>query len=121
MPSRQQKSAKKGSKRYLMYGPNYILLTLMWDDGRSPGHENVSRWFLNRSKQLLGLSKVINRVSLGNCSKWNSSFQNWSKALSLGVSELKISWLLRLQHTLCVNDKVNRHLSKKMKIKKKNA
>ena len=48
MPSRQQKLAKKGSERYLMFGPNHILVTLMWDDGRYPGHENVCRWFLNR-------------------------------------------------------------------------
>ena len=41
MPSRQQKSTKKGSERYLMFGPNQILVTLRWDDGRSPGHENV--------------------------------------------------------------------------------
>ena len=39
MPSRQQKSAKKGSERYLMFGPNHILLILRWDDGRSPGQE----------------------------------------------------------------------------------
>ena len=31
-----------------MFGPNHILVTLMWDDGRYPGHENVCRWFLNR-------------------------------------------------------------------------
>ena len=29
-------------------------------------------------------------------------------------------WLLRVRHTLCVTDKVNRHLSKKMKKMKKN-
>ena len=28
-----------------MLGPNHTLVTLRWDDGRSPGHEN--RWFLN--------------------------------------------------------------------------
>ena len=50
MPSRQQKSAKKGSERYLMFGPNHILVTLRWDDGLSPGHENVCWWFLNRYK-----------------------------------------------------------------------
>ena len=48
MPSQQQKSAKKGFEWYLMFGPNHILVTLRWDGGRSPGHENVSRWFLNR-------------------------------------------------------------------------
>ena len=50
MPSWHQKSAKKGSERYLMFGPNHILVTWRWDDGRSPGHENVCRWFLNRCK-----------------------------------------------------------------------
>ena len=34
MPSRQQRSAKKCSKMYLMFGPNHILVTLRWDDGR---------------------------------------------------------------------------------------
>ena len=43
MPSRQPKSAKKGSERYLMLGPNHIL---RWDDGCSPGHEKACRWFL---------------------------------------------------------------------------
>ena len=33
-----------------MFGPNHILVTLRWRDGRSPGQENVSRWFLNRYK-----------------------------------------------------------------------
>ena len=51
MPSRQQKLAKKGSERYLMFGPNHILVTLRCDDGRYPAHENVCRWFLNRYKQ----------------------------------------------------------------------
>ena len=50
MPSRQQKSAKKGSKMYLMFGPNHVLVTSRWDDGRSPGHENVCHWYLNRYK-----------------------------------------------------------------------
>ena len=50
MPSRQQNPAKKGSERYLMFGPNHILVTLSWDDGHSPGHENVCRWYLNRYK-----------------------------------------------------------------------
>ena len=49
MPSQQQKSTKKGSKRYLMRGPNHILAILRWDEGRFPGHENVCQWFLNRS------------------------------------------------------------------------
>ena len=46
MPSRQQKFAKKGSKRYLMFGPNHILVTLRWADGSFPGHENNCQWFL---------------------------------------------------------------------------
>ena len=50
MPSWQQKSAKKGSERYLMFGSNNILVTLRWDDGSSPGHENACRWFLNGYK-----------------------------------------------------------------------
>ena len=33
MPSRQQKFTKNGSERYLMFGPNHILVTLRWDDG----------------------------------------------------------------------------------------
>ena len=41
MPFRQQKSTKKGSQRYGMFGPNHILVTFMWDEERSPGHENV--------------------------------------------------------------------------------
>ena len=47
MPSRQQKSEKKGSAKYLMLGPNHILISLRCDDRRSPGHGNVSRSFLN--------------------------------------------------------------------------
>ena len=39
MSSWQQKSAKKDSKSYLMFGPNQILVTLRWEDGRSFGHE----------------------------------------------------------------------------------
>ena len=50
MPSRQPKSAKKDSKRYLISALNHILVTLRWDDGLSPGHENVCRWFLNKYK-----------------------------------------------------------------------
>ena len=41
IPSRQQKSPKKGSERYLMFGSNHILVTLRWDDGLSSGHENA--------------------------------------------------------------------------------
>ena len=43
MPSPQQKSAKNGPERYLILGPNHILVTLRWDDGRSPGYENACR------------------------------------------------------------------------------
>ena len=47
MSSRKQKSTKNGSVRYLMFGANHILVTLRWDQGRSPGHENACWWFLN--------------------------------------------------------------------------
>ena len=79
MLSWQQKSAKKCCKRCLTFGPNHILVTLMWDDGLSPGHENVCRWFLNRYRKLLDPSKLRNCEFLGKCSKWNLNFQNWSK------------------------------------------
>ena len=46
MPSQQQKSANQGSERNVKFGANHILVTLRWGDGRSPGHENVGRWFL---------------------------------------------------------------------------
>ena len=38
--------------------------------------------------------------------KWNLNFQNWSKALSLGVSEpTKNSWwLVGVHHTPCVKE-----------------
>ena len=35
----------------------------------------------------MGPPKLRNRVLLGKCSKWSLHFQNWSKALCLGVSE----------------------------------
>ena len=69
-PPRQQKFTKKDSKRYLMFGPNNILLTLRWNDGCFPGHENVCRLFLNRCKWLLGPSKLRNRVFVGKCWIW---------------------------------------------------
>ena len=53
MPSWQQISAKKGSERYLMFTPNHKLITLRWGDGRSPGHENVCRWFLLKQIQII--------------------------------------------------------------------
>ena len=40
MPSRQQKSAKKGTKMYLLIGPNLILIILRFTDGNSPDQEN---------------------------------------------------------------------------------
>ena len=49
--------------------------------------KNVCRWYLNSYKELLGLSKLRNCVFLGKCSKWNLNFQNWLKALWLGVFE----------------------------------
>ena len=52
MPSRQQKSAKNGAERYLIFGPNLILVTLGWDDGRSCGHENGCRWFFQKELTL---------------------------------------------------------------------
>ena len=70
-----------------MFRPNPILVTLMWNELRSPGHENVCQWFLNRYIQLLGQSKLKNSVFFRKCCEWNSNFQNWSKALCLGVSE----------------------------------
>ena len=44
------KIPKKGFKRYLMFGPKHVSVTVRWDDGRSPGDENVSQCFLNRYK-----------------------------------------------------------------------
>ena len=88
MPSWQQKSAKKGSKRYLMFGPNHILVTLRLDD-----HENAP-W---SRKCLLMVLKYIQIITGSvktkkSCFSWkmfeiNLNFQNWSKALCLGVSE----------------------------------
>ena len=106
IPSRQQKSAKKGSKRYLMFGPNHILLILRWDDGRSPGHKNVCRWFLNR----------ISCVFLGKYSKWKFKFSKLVKIICVKLfPSQQNGWLLRVQDTLCVTDKVNRNLSNKTK------
>ena len=64
----------------------------------------------------MGPSKLRNSVFLRKCLKWNSNFQNWSKALCLVVSEpTKRLAAQSMQHALCVTDKVNWHLSKKMK------
>ena len=35
-----------------MFGPNHILVTLRWDDGCSPSHDNVCRWFFNFQRNL---------------------------------------------------------------------
>ena len=43
MSSQQQNLAENGPERYLMFGPNHILVTLKWNDGHRPGHENVSQ------------------------------------------------------------------------------
>ena len=45
-----------------MFRPNHSLVTLRGGDERYPGHENVRWWFLNRYKQLVGPSKLRNRV-----------------------------------------------------------
>ena len=42
------KIRKKGFRKVYMFGPNHILVTLRWDDGRSSGHKNVWQWFLDR-------------------------------------------------------------------------
>ena len=43
MRSWQKKSAKNVSERYLMFGPNQILVTLRWCDRPSAVHDNVCR------------------------------------------------------------------------------
>ena len=61
MLSRQQKSAKNGPERYLIFGPNHILVTLRWDDGRSAGHESVCRrFFFQRNLRWLFLEIETN-------------------------------------------------------------
>ena len=45
-PSAAVKIRKESSKKYLMFGPNRILVTLRWDDGRYPGHENENVFWL---------------------------------------------------------------------------
>ena len=47
-----------------MLGPNHILVTLRWDDGRFLAPENVLRRFLNRYNYL------VDRVFLGKCSEF---------------------------------------------------
>ena len=62
---------------------------MRWDDERSPGHDKptclsvVLKWI-----QIITESVIVRfRVFLRNYSKQNLNFQNWSKALCLGVSE----------------------------------
>ena len=47
-----------------------------WNDGCSLAHKNACQWFLSRNKQLVGPSKLRNRVFLEKCSKWNLNFQS---------------------------------------------
>ena len=79
MPSQQQKSAKNCPERYLIFGPNHILMTLRWDERRSPGYENVCMWFFFKGTYaasfLISPSKLRNCVFLGKCSRWNLNFQ----------------------------------------------
>ena len=69
MPTQQQQTAKKGPKGIIE--SSSIFVTLRCDNGRSTGHENVSRYlfkehyagsFLNRYTQLLSPSKLRNHV-----------------------------------------------------------
>ena len=54
-PSRPQKFTKKGSERYLMFGPIWTKSCFSYAEvgyGCFPGHGNVCRWFLNRGGQI---------------------------------------------------------------------
>ena len=51
--------------------------------------------------------------------KMKFKFSNLVKITVLVSPSQQNGWLLLVQHTFCVTDKVNRHLSKKMKKKKK--
>ena len=42
------KIRKEGIQR--IFNVNHILVTLRWEEGRSPSHKNVCRWFLKRHK-----------------------------------------------------------------------
>ena len=66
-------------------------------------------------------SKLRNLAFLEKCLKWNLSFQNWLKKLSLSVSEptKPLAAQMSMQHTSCVTDTVNKHLPRKKKDKKK--
>ena len=57
MPYWQQKTAK-GSERYLIFGPNHILITFRWDDGRSTDHECLSV-VLKQIQLIIGSIKTI--------------------------------------------------------------
>ena len=92
MPLWQQKSARKDFERYLIFGPNHILVTFRWNYRRSPGQENVCRWFLNRYKKLLGPSKLRNGVFIGKCSKLELKFSRLVKSVVFRGSETT-KWL----------------------------
>ena len=74
MPCRQQKSAKKGSETYLMFGPNHILVTLRSDDGRSP----VTKMFKMEFKFSKLVKSIVFRRLRDNqtvrCSQYNMRF-----------------------------------------------
>ena len=93
MPSRQQKSAKKGSEKYLMLGPSHIFVTLRWDEESFPGHENF------KTKESCVSPKMFEFKF--KFSKWN---KKWSKALCLGVYERTKQLAAQVQHTLCVRE-----------------
>ena len=100
MPSRQQKSAKKGSERYLKFGPNHILVTLRQNDSRSPVHKS------QHSEIVCFLEKV------------ESKFLKVAQKHCVYVSPCQQSdWLLLVQHTLSATNKVNKFLLKKTKKK----
>ena len=43
-----------------MFGPNHILVTWRWDEGRSPGHENENVFWLFKLIQIItGSVKII--------------------------------------------------------------
>ena len=77
-----------------MFGPNHILVTLRWDDGRSPSHKNVwnLRWLLLKYIQINTESVKTKKL----CVSWkifeiefkSSKFPSITpKALCLGASE----------------------------------
>ena len=62
----------------------------------------------------MGPSKLRNPVFLGKCTKQKLNFQNWSKALCLGVSKPRKQLAAQSKVYALRNRKVNRHLSKKI-------